>query len=499
MRTPPTSSGRPSEHEGCSMTQQGPAQDSPTPPGGRKEVLAGIAVGVAAVAAITVGVTTGGSSGPLPTTVALEASAPALAPSGSASLTTPRTHRLIDFSKICSHGSGATVPTGNATEADAYYAAAAQEIGLQQFDTLDAVLSYVGYALTAKRLQDALPAELMDPATLHLPAPGAVLAVRFFAPKITDVSETNTPATTVGWRKLVRLQPAPGSAARSNGIEAAYVLFNFFAPIKAANPFDGADSVNTQVMFTSSTPGMSPIYWFDYGKTSDGALLSKELDAFFDAGHTPDKVGKRAYFVPCGCIACHGGLQLDRTVTPPAPVWDPDKALVNYLDTDHWFDRTKAGDDFASLVAPVIFDQGGFDVLRTLNVEMRDQNQRVQPGSMQHRATAHWVDLHASSAAYVDNLALRALPSSSTPAVQWNGADPTDMAALKRLNHYCFRCHGSVEFDVLDKSMVMSVRSLLLARLQPRGALTDPRATMPPDREIADADRTALRAFLLAH
>jgi hypothetical protein len=40
---------------------------------------------------------------------------------------------------------------------------------------------------------------------------------------------------------------------------------------------------------------------------------------------------------------------------------------------------------------------------------------------------------------------------------------------------------------------------LLLARLQPRGTLADPRATMPPDRDIAEADRTALRAFLLAH
>jgi hypothetical protein len=104
---------------------------------------------------------------------------------------------------------------------------------------LDAILSYVGYALTAKRLQDPLPAELMDPGTLHLPAPGAVLAARFFAPKITDVSEANTPATTVGRRKLARLQSAPGSAALRNGIDTAYVLFNFFAPLKAANPFDG--------------------------------------------------------------------------------------------------------------------------------------------------------------------------------------------------------------------------------------------------------------------
>ena len=331
------------------------------------------------------------------------------------------------------------------------------------------------------------------------PPPGSILAARFFAPKITDVSQANSPPKNVGWRKLVRLIPTADSAARKNGVDAAVVLFNFFAPIKSANPFDGADSVNTQVMLTTSKPDLSPIYWLDYGKTSDGSPLSKELDAFFDAAHTPDTAGKRAYFVPCGCTACHGGLQLNLGVTPPAPMWDPERAILNYLDTDHWTDRIQKGEDFADLAAPVIFDPGGFDVIRKLNGEMRDQNQRVQPGSVQHRAASHWLDLHVASAAYVDSLALRALPSTSNPAVIWNGADPAEMSALKRFNHYCFRCHGSVEFDVFDKSMVLSLRSLLLARLQPRGALADPRATMPPDRDMTDPDRAALRAFITAH
>lgn len=109
------------------------------------------------------------------------------------------------------------------------------------------------------------------------------------------------------------------------------------------------------------------------------------------------------------------------------------------------------------------------------------------------------MDLHASSAAYVDSLAMRALPSTTSPPVIWNAADADEMSALKRFNHYCFRCHGSVEFDVFDKSMVLSLRSLLLARLQPRGTLTDPRATMPPDRDMTDPDRAALRAFITAH
>lgn len=483
------------------MTQQGPQSEPPPQQGGVKKLLIGVgAAGIAATVAV-IAANSGNQDAP-PNSAGVDAAVDAAPANTVDSSAAPSGARKVDFSKVCRTGSGGTVPTGSAAEADDYYAAMSQEIGLQQFANLDALLSYVGYPLTAKRLQDAPPAELMDPAKIGLatpPPPGSVLAARFFAPKITDVSQANTPAKNVGWRKLVRIVPTADSAARKNGIDAAVVLFNFFAPIKAANPFDGADSVNTQVMLITSRPDLSPIYWLDYGKTSDGAPLSKELDAFFDAAHTPDTAGKRSYFVPCGCTACHGGLQLNLGVTPPAPIWDPERAILNYLDTDHWTDRIQKGEDFADLAAPVIFDPGGFDVIRKLNGEMRDQNQRVQPGSVQHRAASHWMDLHASSAAYVDSLALRALPSTANPAVIWNGADVAEMSALKRFNHYCFRCHGSVEFDVFDKSMVLSLRSLLLARLQPRGTLTDPRATMPPDRDMTDPDRAALRAFITAH
>jgi hypothetical protein len=410
------------------------------------------------------------------------------------------TSQKVDLSKVCRGGSGATVPAGSADEADNYYASMGQEIGLRQFNNLDGVLIYLGYPLSAKRLQDAPPSDLMNPATLGVPGvpSGAVLAARFFAPKITDVSAENTPAVTVGWRKLVRLNTLQGSEARKNRIDSAFILFNFFAPIGATDPFDGADSANTQVMLITSTPGMSPVYWLDYGLTSKGALLSKALDAFFDAGHGPAKLAKRSYFVPCACIACHGGLQLDVSVTPPAPLWKPDLALANYLDTDHWFDRVQPGEDFAALKAPVI-DPAGFDVLKVLNAEMRDQNQRVQPGSPQHRAAAHWVELHQSNANYVNNLVLRALPSATGQNATWNGADPIDGAELKRLNHYCFRCHGSVEFDIFDKSMVLSLRSLFMARLRPRGSLVDDRATMPPDRDLQEADRSALLSYSTGH
>ncbi|HEY1954402.1 MAG TPA: hypothetical protein VGH28_02295 [Polyangiaceae bacterium] len=462
-------------------------QDKPTPVSAKTKIALG-AAGVGLVLAIAKFVGNGSPpTGPSPSPAAPSSS---VATSDAAETA----GQAFDFAHVCSHGSGATVPTGSGAETDEYYAAVSSVLKLGDFGTLDAVLGYLGFHLTAKALQDTEPATLMS-----APNPvGSVLAARFFAPKITDVGQANSPAAAVGWRKLVRLRAASGSAAAANGVEAAFILFNFFAPIGAVNPFAGADSVNTQVMLVSSRTDRAPIYWLDYAKTSDGAKISKELDAFFDAGHTPDNAGKRAYFVPCGCIACHGGLQLDFAAKPPDPVWEPEKPLLNYLDTDHWFDRIAPGEDFAKLTAPVIFDSGGFDVIRELNTEMRDQNQRVQPGSVQQRAASHWLDLHASSAQHVDNLALRALAPDGG-ATRWNAKDPNDMTALKRLNHYCFRCHGSVEFDVFDKAMLLSIRSPLLSRLQPRGTLSDARATMPPDRDMVDADRSALRAFILAH
>lgn len=408
--------------------------------------------------------------------------------------------RRIDPWSICQTGSGTVVPAGNEREARGYYDAAARAIGLHDFATLDGVIRYMGHASNAARLQDTAPSELMASAPS-----GTVLSARFFAPKITDVSSANAPARQVGWRKLVRLLPTTTSDARANGIDAAFILFNFFAPIEAQDPFLHADSVNTQVMLIASQPDMSPIYWFDYGPTQQGAQLSFHLDAFFDAGHTPRLTtgparasAARPYYVPCGCISCHGGFVPRRTQTASTLQWDPRAPMLNYLDTDHWFDRVASGEDFAGLAAPVIFDPGGFEVLRSLNQEILAQNRRVALGSAEQRAAAHWLDLHASNPGHVADLAARALPTGPGVA-SWDAGNADDIAALRLFNRYCFRCHGSVGFDVFDHPTLLSMRSLLLAVLHPRPLRGDPRTTMPPDRDLSPPDLATLRRYVLTH
>lgn len=427
-----------------------------------------------------------------------------------------------DFANAyCKTNLKTAIPSGSEAEARRYYQDLKTKIGFEIQDplpgqsgpttTLVDVPTYLGYSakppapsLTAKDLQDSLPAELMDPVALGsrlggIPlSAGDVLVARFFAPKISDVSQAGV--TQAGWRKLVRLRAQPNSAAAAHGIQYGIILFNFFAPIDQTDPFSGNDSVNTQTILVGNDPGKS-LYWIDFGKTSDGAILSHELDAFFDAGHIPASLsaqngGKAAYFVPCACISCHGGLRLDFTITPPAPDNHFRAPLLDYLDTDHWQDRTAKGDDFEGLKAPVLFDPGTFGVILLLNQEIQKQNVAAQPDSVLRRAAEHWLTWHLEQGEKPEALFDRALQASAN-SPRWNASDPTDAELLPKLNRFCFRCHGSVKFDVMDKEMVLALTSKLNAALYPRDQVPDPRAAMPPDRTIPPDDLKHLRDLIL--
>lgn len=89
----------------------------------------------------------------------------------------------------------------------------------------------------------------------------------------------------------------------------------------------------------------------------------------------------------------------------------------------------------------------------------------------------------------------RALKSPLGPAM-WNSANPVDAALLPKLNRYCFRCHGSVKFDIFDKEMVLRFRTSMKAALFPRGKIADPRKAMPPDRQLSAAELANLRDLL---
>jgi hypothetical protein len=411
------------------------------------------------------------------------------------------------------------VPQGSATAAERYYRTLAKTLGFRTStsivrSTLDDVFVYVGYAgLTARDAQRLAPDVLMDPAQLGKPCqpssppqpcptsvsrpttfarnvaraplqPGDILSSRFFAPKIIDVSKP-AESRQLGWRKFVRLRSRPGSAALRHGIEAAVVLFNFFTEPGEAPFGPTAESVNTQVMLLTSAAEfskgeMDSLYWLDYDRLAKGGRLSLKLDASFDATDLQANAGVKPYFVPDGCVACHGE--------------NPRRPLVNYLDTDHWFDRIE--NDFVQVKQanfPVLADAGtnelaapgfakAFDVIRRFNVEAEAQAAMAQPTAFHRAATKTWLRLHDRSVEHFTPVD-RSVESEDTWKLQ-------DKELLERLNRYCFRCHGTIKFNVFDKAAVRANSGFIQERLKPVPAQieADSNFRMPPDRTLSAAE-----------
>jgi hypothetical protein len=417
------------------------------------------------------------------------------------------------------------VPSGTPEKARAYYGELAK---LLQFSTpetildstLDDVPRYLGYAGLSGRDLEQLPSfVLMDPLRLGqqcepqsscetavgnptefrrtfsvLPLrPGDILAARFLAPKIANVSES-AETRAHGWRKLVRLQARSGSRAASRGIAAGIILFNFFTK-PGEKPFvSGAESVNTQVMLLSTPAAVrkqDALYWLDYGPLTAGGKLSLKLDATFEAGDLQgDPAATKPYFVPDGCVACHGE--------------NPERAMVNYLDTDHWFDRL--ANDFSRVRdegTPVVFDGGAdtsspqfalaFDVIRRFNEEAERQAAMAQRNSFHVLAGRNWLKLHKDNNSHIPAID-RGIPAKRN----WNPASDNDRELLDALNRYCFRCHGTIKFNVFERPQVFDRRAVIVSRLLPTQAQlkANPAFLMPPDRKLPDADRDRILTLL---
>jgi hypothetical protein len=363
--------------------------------------------------------------------------------------------------------------------------------------TLDDLLIFLGYPTSGAKLQVLDSDVLMDPAqasatdALNVPIHGLngatlrdgdILASRFFAPKIVNISVA-TPIP--GWRKLVRLRARPDSRAARVGVESAVILFNFFSPV-GEQPFSG-QSVNTQVMLLApSQPDR--LYWLDFALNG---TLTLALNASFDAADLPGGTSTRDYFVPDGCNDCHGSPGNFR---PP---------MMNYLDTDHWFDRLE--NDFVSLKATntsLLFDAHtndpsqasfhfAFDAIRRFNEEALLQNSAVHSGSFEAEAARTWLKLHAQSDEHFFPIQ-RSFPPAKGAAWQ-----PGEAEGLDRLNRYCFRCHGSVRFSIFDRQSVVDRAGIMRQRINPSKQQAKIAGfKMPPDRDLDSAEKQALDDFL---
>ncbi len=392
------------------------------------------------------------------------------------------------------------VTPGSEALARAYYTRIAKEL---KFDLtpgqtrLDSLLAFTGYPVSGAKLQSLDPAILMNPTSASSPTNGLglqlrglngatlrdgdILATRFFAPKIVNV---DTAKPIPGWRKLIRLRARPDSPAARVGVASVIILFNFLA--SGDQPFSGP-SVNTQVMLLAPA-SKDRLFWMDFNP--DGTL-GLRLNASFDAADLPNG-GTRDYFVPDGCNACHGS---PGNFAPP---------MVNYLDTDHWFDRLD--NDFAFLKAaatPLLFDAqtndpsqasfaAAFDVIRRFNEEALFQNVTVRPQqTFEAEAARTWLRLHSQSDDHFPPTA-RGFSLNGKPTWQ-----PSEAEGLGRLDQYCFRCHGSVHFSIFDRPTVVEKAGIMRQRILPGAQQAKVSGfKMPPDRVLAPSEVQALDDFL---
>jgi hypothetical protein len=392
------------------------------------------------------------------------------------------------------------ITTGSDAGARAYYLRISKLIGFDATvgtTSLDDLLSFIGYPISGAKVEALDSSILMDPALASSSTDGLglqirglsgatlrngdILAARFFAPKIVNI---NSATPIPGWRKLVRFRVRPDSAAARVGIQSVVVLFNFFAAA-GAQPFQG-HSVNTQVMLLA--PGLADkLYWMDF---DPGGKLSTALNASFDAADLPSG-GTQNYFVPDGCNDCHGS---------PGNLRSP---MVNYLDTDHWFDRLE--NDFSALKTAdtaLVFDArtndpsqpsfaAAFDVIRRFNEEALAQNSAVRPDSFEAQAARTWLKLHSDSN---DHFPPTARGFSVSGGTVWQASEAD---GLNRLNRYCFRCHGSVRFSIFDRPSIVERAGIMRQRINPsKQQAKVPGFKMPPDRVLDDAEIQALDQFL---
>jgi hypothetical protein len=436
----------------------------------------------------------------------------------------------------------AHVAGGNETEARAYYRKIAEpgHLGFQTPATIENssikdLLVYFGFSnVSASDLHRLSSEQLMA-----LGAEGEILATTFFAPKISRV-DTPAPATPVGgfgWRKLVRFKARAGSAADTKGMDSLFFLQNNFAASPSVSPFDASQADKTVALFNQAIvtrkAGSGPynnkkraLFFFAYnslvkcrdasggaksceandvpittgGTFQDDGALGFKLKASFDVRNPETETqGKEFYFVPRSCEDCHGRVRFN--------------AKLNYLDTDHWFDRVKPNyglsdprfsqEDFTALTRDVLPDGGpdpttekfkkAFDVIRKLNREMRAQNvdaatnsDVAAPVNFPIRAVTKWLALHDPALAD----ATKPVPPfrRGFGTKPWDPANDDERTLLYFFNRYCFRCHSSIKYHVFERSEVLRLKGDIADRVT---ELTDPKLWMPQDRVFPGLEQAA--------
>lgn len=230
------------------------------------------------------------------------------------------------------------IDQGDPQTATEYYQQIERDLGIKTDGTLDELL--VGYGYRGVSARDLELASVQD---LNQRFGPDVIGVRFFAPKIIDVSK---PDGDLGWRKVVRLRAKGGSPADAKNLAAMFLLFNVFEKraeagsdpfVRCRDDVTRCSQNNQVILVPKSVAADGPsAYWLVFESAAvGGGKRTDHLNATFDGGDqasTSSGSAVKPYHVPDACAQCHGGSQAT--------------AKLNILDSDHWSDRTQPSDDF---------------------------------------------------------------------------------------------------------------------------------------------------------
>jgi hypothetical protein len=376
-----------------------------------------------------------------------------------------------------------TVKPGNPTDADTYYKVIHGKLDgfpkpTLQESTLEDMLAYFGYGALRPSLAEQLdPAGLMREGVIPGVRVGDILCTRFFAPKIINVGApqvNGVPKGGFGWRKLLRLRALDGSKARTAGLDAFYLLFNINSdtPIFPKGKFAGQIQGILQPVYRTSH---RDLYFLVF--EAHDAKVPYRVRGYLEATFDLVGIGENTkYFVPIACAQCHGSV-----------IAEEKGAKVNYLDSDHWIDRT--GDDFKAVKPESVIVDGApaYATIRKLNQEIRTQNEAVGgKGLFAWLAASKWLELHDAA----DADATRHVPPLRRGFVaragdrNWSGGDAVDAELLPMLNQYCYRCHSSVAYHVFQKQEVFDLKDEMSSYVKFNA--------MPQDRRLDEATKAKL-------
>jgi len=355
-----------------------------------------------------------------------------------------------------------------------------------------------------------------------------------------------------GWRKLVYLPAQANSKANRQGMKGAYILFNYAQskdPNK--DPLLGADgkhaiSKNNQIILVPKLSSFNvndenePLrgkidnaYFAVFGE-HDPRNANKDYKAllFLGAAFDTNKRGTvKQYHVPHACAHCHGHDGKDQGAAAGAPINGKYPYVKpNYIDTDNLYDALAV--DFPNLKNSIFsepllvnkrklrngattqFDlpeyKARFKVLQELNEQMYTEGLKGMRDTLatarrkylnkqtndlfQTAGADQWLSIHERWGSKPQSAVKRgygyaqAKVFGNNQQIAWQTFNKKHQQLATKMSQFCFRCHSTVEFSVMDLGTLYKKRDDIISYVD--------NGYMPYGRQLSQTDKDCIAEML---